>query len=139
MNERLKELRERSQKRKELLALALGASGPEELKNILHSDVSPPKKPHDNTRGGSPSIKNPVHKSVLEKSAMDMQALGNKSSDDIDEFEQEEIYTDSSTFLKGTQSANPHNDYCQHFVDTGERPQNFIRDVWLTALRNTPN
>jgi len=31
--------------------------------------------------------------------------------------------------LQGTQSANPHNDYCQHFVDTGERPQNFIRDV----------
>lgn len=30
-------------------------------------------------------------------------------------------YTDSSTFLKGTQSANPHNDYCQHFVDTGKR------------------
>jgi hypothetical protein len=21
------------------------------------------------------------------------------------------------------------NDYCQHFVDTGERPQNFIRNV----------
>nr|VZI26885.1 unnamed protein product [Spirometra erinaceieuropaei] len=33
----------------------------------------------------------------------------------------------------GTQSANPHNDYCQHFVDTGERPQNFIRD---TGLKN---
>jgi hypothetical protein len=30
---------------------------------------------------------------------------------------------------QGTQSANPHNDYCQHFVDTGQRPQNFIRDV----------
>lgn len=45
----------------------------------------------------------------------------------------EEVYTyrDSSTFLKGTQSANPHNDYCQHFVDTGQRPQNFIRDVGL--------
>ncbi|CAL8103643.1 unnamed protein product [Calicophoron daubneyi] len=42
-------------------------------------------------------------------------------------------YTGSSTFLKGTQSANPHNDYSQHFVDTGERPQNFIRD---TGLRN---
>lgn len=41
-------------------------------------------------------------------------------------------YTDSSTFLKGTQSANPHNDYCQHFVDTGQRPQNFIRDVGLS-------
>lgn len=30
---------------------------------------------------------------------------------------------------QGTQSLNPHNDYCQHFVDTGHRPQNFIRDV----------
>jgi len=44
----------------------------------------------------------------------------------------EDTYKDSSTFLKGTQSANPHNDYCQHFVDTGHRPQNFIRDVGLT-------
>lgn len=34
-------------------------------------------------------------------------------------------------FLKGTQSSNPHNDYCQHFIDTGQRPQNFIRDVGL--------
>lgn len=38
-------------------------------------------------------------------------------------------YQDSNIFLKGTQSANPHNDYSQHFVDTGQRPQNFIRDV----------
>ncbi|CAH8540804.1 unnamed protein product [Schistosoma turkestanicum] len=43
------------------------------------------------------------------------------------------VRTGSAAFLKGTQSANPHNDYCQHFVDTGERPQNFIRD---TGLRN---
>ncbi|KAH8874255.1 N6-adenosine-methyltransferase non-catalytic subunit [Schistosoma japonicum] len=42
-------------------------------------------------------------------------------------------FSGSAAFLKGTQSANPHNDYCQHFVDTGERPQNFIRD---TGLRN---
>lgn len=33
--------------------------------------------------------------------------------------------------MQGTQSSNPHNDYCQHFVDTGQRPQNFIRDVGL--------
>lgn len=26
----------------------------------------------------------------------------------------------------------PKNDYCQHFVDTNERPQNFIRDPGLT-------
>jgi hypothetical protein len=34
-----------------------------------------------------------------------------------------------SSFLKGTQSANPHNDLCQHFVDTGQLPANFIRDA----------
>lgn len=44
--------------------------------------------------------------------------------DEEDKYE----YTGSSTFLKGTQSANPHNDYCQNYVDTGHRPQNFIRD-----------
>ena len=41
----------------------------------------------------------------------------------------ESTYKDSNIFLKGTQSANPHNDYSQHFVDIGQRPQNFIRDV----------
>ena len=41
----------------------------------------------------------------------------------------ETTYKDSNIFLKGTQSANPHNDYAQHFVDTGQRAQNFIRDV----------
>ncbi len=40
-------------------------------------------------------------------------------------------FRDSTAFLKGTQSLNPHNDYSQHFVDTGQRPQNFIRDVGL--------
>ena len=42
---------------------------------------------------------------------------------------EEVFYSGTSTFLKGTQSSNPHNDYCQHFVDTGKRPQNFIRDT----------
>jgi mRNA m6A methyltransferase non-catalytic subunit len=60
-----------------------------------------------------------------------------ESKDDDDEEpssstkKNELFYRDSSTFLKGTQSSNPHNDYCQHFVDTGYRPQNFIRDVGL--------
>ena len=40
-------------------------------------------------------------------------------------------FRDSTAFLKGTQSLNPHNDYSQNFVDTGQRPQNFIRDVGL--------
>ena len=26
-------------------------------------------------------------------------------------------------------SRGEQNDYCQHFVDTGQRPQNFLRDV----------
>ena len=38
-------------------------------------------------------------------------------------------FRDSTAFLKGTQSLNPHNDYSQNFVDTGQRPQNFIRDT----------
>lgn len=36
-------------------------------------------------------------------------------------------FHDSTAFLKGTQSLNPHNDYSQNFVDTEQRPQNFIR------------
>jgi len=42
---------------------------------------------------------------------------------------EEDEYKGSNIFLKGTQSANPHNDYSQHFIDTGQRAQNFIRDV----------
>jgi hypothetical protein len=30
-------------------------------------------------------------------------------------------FRDSTAFLKGTQSMNPHNDYSQNFVDTGPR------------------
>ena len=51
------------------------------------------------------------------------------SEQDKDSGKEEEEYKDSNVFLKGTQSANPHNDYCQHFVDTGQRPHNFIRDT----------
>lgn len=47
----------------------------------------------------------------------------------LGEGETETTYKDSNIFLKGTQSANPHNDYSQHFIDIGQRPQNFIRDV----------
>jgi hypothetical protein len=30
-------------------------------------------------------------------------------------------------------SRGEQNDYCQHFVDTGARPQNFLRDVHLAS------
>lgn len=55
------------------------------------------------------------------------QTAKKQEEDDDSKYE----YKGSSTFLKGTQSANPHNDYCQHYVDTGQRPQNFIRDYEL--------
>ncbi|XP_003389688.1 PREDICTED: methyltransferase-like protein 14 homolog [Amphimedon queenslandica] len=44
---------------------------------------------------------------------------------------EDQTFKGSDVFLKGTQSANPHNDYSQHFVDTGQRPQNFIRDTGM--------
>ena len=47
----------------------------------------------------------------------------------LNEPEEEEVYRDSKLFLKGTDSGNQHNDYLQHFVDTGQRPQNFIADA----------
>lgn len=46
---------------------------------------------------------------------------------------QEHTIKNSTSFLNyGTQLCSLHNDYCQHFIDTGQRPQNFIRDVQLT-------
>ena len=55
-----------------------------------------------------------------------------ENSETNDETDQEPTeFRDSTAFLKGTQSLNPHNDYSQNFVDTGQRPQNFIRDVGL--------
>jgi len=34
-----------------------------------------------------------------------------------------------------SQQAHASNDYCQHFVDTGQRPQNFLRDTVNTDER----
>mgnify|MGYP003729599675 CR=1 FL=1 len=80
-----------------------------------------------------PSIKpsmtiNRLLRKKLKRSLSDIK-LTAKRQDEDDDSEYE--YKGSSTFLKGTQSANPHNDYCQHYVDTGQRPQNFIRDFEL--------
>ena len=33
-------------------------------------------------------------------------------------------------------SRGEQSDYCQHFVDTGQRPQNFLRDAHLVRLIN---
>ena len=90
----------------------LGVSSVNELRQILGTEINESQKK---------KIKVNASKSEEEK----LEKQNNAAMTD------EIVYKDSSTFLKGTQSSNPHNDYCQHFIDTGQRPQNFIRDVGL--------
>uniref|UniRef100_A0A8D8LQ65 N(6)-adenosine-methyltransferase non-catalytic subunit METTL14 n=3 Tax=Cacopsylla melanoneura TaxID=428564 RepID=A0A8D8LQ65_9HEMI len=108
MSEKLKELKEKSQKRKKLLAQTFGISDVNNLKYVLGTAEK---------RSTSTQRKQRIVQPDLDRDHGDVY--------------NELVYKDSSTFLKGTQSSNPHNDYCQHFVDTGQRPQNFIRDVGL--------
>ncbi|XP_011199013.2 N6-adenosine-methyltransferase non-catalytic subunit [Bactrocera dorsalis] len=121
MSDILKISQERSRKRKQLLAQTLGLSSVDELKIVLGTA--------DEWNNGSGSSYSGFsgQRSVggSGSSREDEGGSGGKKTPG------EIIYRDSSTFLKGTQSSNPHNDYCQHFVDTGQRPQNFIRDVGL--------
>ncbi|XP_005187763.1 N6-adenosine-methyltransferase non-catalytic subunit [Musca domestica] len=124
MSDVLKSSQERSRKRKQLLAQTLGLSSVDELKTALgNNESNNGSNLNSNSFGASASS---VHNS--QRSQDDEDADGVSSSKKTPG---EIIYRDSSTFLKGTQSSNPHNDYCQHFVDTGQRPQNFIRDVGL--------
>ncbi|XP_037957915.1 N6-adenosine-methyltransferase non-catalytic subunit [Teleopsis dalmanni] len=121
MSDILRSSQERSRKRKKLLAQTLGLSSVDELKKVLGSGDSLSSS-SSSSYGVSGFGSNRVNGSGQrddEESAQSSKTPG------------EIIYRDSSTFLKGTQSSNPHNDYCQHFVDTGQRPQNFIRDVGL--------
>ncbi|BES91745.1 MT-A70 [Nesidiocoris tenuis] len=114
LNDTVKQLKERSQKRKKLLAQTFGVSNVNELRQALGTfdeDTSSKKK-----KKKQPIVA--VHRAAEKHSQ--------EEANDCPV-----VYKDSSTFLKGTQSSNPHNDYCQHFVDTGQRPQNFIRDVGL--------
>ena len=46
-----------------------------------------------------------------------------KESDD-----KKEVWVNSIKADGGAYKGCPKNDYCVHFVETGERPQNFIRD-----------
>jgi hypothetical protein len=39
-----------------------------------------------------------------------------------------EVWVNSVKADGGAYKGCPKNDYCLHFVETGERPQNFIRD-----------
>jgi len=135
----------------------LGVGTVENLREVLRSregttepsQLSPSVQHHHNNQGqidslipsrtiasieskpGSSSIGGGDRKTTLSvlqgPSSLTNEDIGDGSGSGIPQ-----LYTDSSTFLKGTQSSNPHNDYCQHFVDTGQRPQNFIRDTGLS-------
>lgn len=120
MSDILKISQERSRKRKQLLAQTLGLSSVDELKIVLGTADE-----WNNGAGSSYSGYSGQRSGGSGSSREDEGGCGGKKTPG------EIIYRDSSTFLKGTQSSNPHNDYCQHFVDTGQRPQNFIRDVGL--------
>lgn len=115
MNDRLKMAKERSQKRKRLIMQTCGLDTIEDLKSVL---------------GGNTEA---VFTGKRDEDGEDEEAKSKRKISQISGDHQpiNAVEWTSSTFLKGTQSANPHNDYCQHFVDTGHRPQNFIRDIGL--------
>ncbi|KAI9585856.1 hypothetical protein GQX74_001703 [Glossina fuscipes] len=134
MSDVLKNFQERSRKRKQLLAqtasqwckrtseqVYLGLSV-DELKIALGTAPEVSNGSSYGNAFGTNFAKNACHNN--QRTQDDEESAIKKMPGEI-------IYRDSSTFLKGTQSSNPHNDYCQHFVDTGQRPQNFIRDVGL--------
>merc|ERR1719334_1821018 len=104
----LKQIREKSRKRKELLKHSLGVDN---LSEALGSDKQ--LKLNQVDEGDGVGVEE------------------NENDENEDSGAQE--FRDSTAFLKGTQSLNPHNDYSQNFVDTGQRPQNFIRDTGLTG------
>ncbi|XP_067144643.1 N6-adenosine-methyltransferase non-catalytic subunit [Centruroides vittatus] len=123
-------VKEKSLRRRCLLAQQLGAGSSENLGAVLGShyerDITSAPKTETNIgkEVNSVDVKNVKAKKETEDDTKN-------PTEECYDIEEVSTYTDSSTFLKGTQSANPHNDYCQHFVDTGQRPQNFIRDVGL--------
>ncbi len=145
MAERLKLARERSKQRKELLKHTLGVddlgaalgSSPSksDSKPAIFSSTSKTDSKSTSSgllKPGSAKLSktDSLHRSHV---SLDDGASGGKRTkcDVTTPDKNEDEFRDSTAFLKGTQSLNPHNDYSQNFVDTGQRPQNFIRDVGL--------
>ena len=125
--EKLRLGREKSKKRKELLGHTLGPSWAEELR--APSGAKQVKVPDCSAKlstkiADKKTVKPEDDKSSRAKrtssESKDRHHRSSMPEDNTEEFR------DSTAFLKGTQSQNPHNDYSQNFVDTGQRPQNFI-------------
>ncbi|XP_077134732.1 N(6)-adenosine-methyltransferase non-catalytic subunit METTL14 [Ranitomeya variabilis] len=139
MNSRLQEIRARQKLRRTLLAKQLGAESADNIGVVLNSkdeqrEIAEAREMCRSSYDTSaPSLKRkpPEEGEASEEVVEECKDTVEPQKEEENLPYKEEIYKDSSTFLKGTQSLNPHNDYCQHFVDTGHRPQNFIRDVGL--------
>lgn len=125
VSERLRLAKEKSKKRKELLEYTLGSGWAQELgregkKSKSQEDKSASSVPES----AASHLKTCASEKKTERTRQ-ISTDGKEKPQNVEEFR------DSTAFLKGTQSLNPHNDYSQNFVDTGQRPQNFIRDVGL--------
>ena len=120
MPSKLEELKAKALARRHALAANLGLDSAAQLTEALHSKSERRKLLDEKNqifenRTGSHS--NPLKKKNQSKSRDEKKSSENSKK----EKEREEPgYTDSSTFLKGTNSNNPHNDYCQNFIDTGQ-------------------
>lgn len=137
MSDVLSRAKEKSRRRKELikhtlgvddLDQALGGSSPALKVGLGPSREFPnhlrPEESEFEAKKAKSSIEGPFKTdSINRRRSSERSSVANTG--DVEEFR------DSTAFLKGTQSLNPHNDYSQNFVDTGHRPQNFIRDVGL--------
>jgi mRNA (2'-O-methyladenosine-N6-)-methyltransferase len=139
MAERLRLARERSKQRKELLKHTLGV---DDLGAALGSSPSKTDSKPANQNSSLTSKSDAKSTTSTSASKSSQSESGNISYEDggsggkrpkceTGSDKNEDEFRDSTAFLKGTQSLNPHNDYSQNFVDTGQRPQNFIRDVGL--------